>query len=84
MSLQLTVQDSPLMLFNFEHQPQPIARLSQTSAASSVTQTFEDAAGRYARTHIRALQSGIAPVQRITLDSDGTRQNNAGRLISIV
>ena len=39
-----------------------------------MTQTFEDAAGR----NTQARQPVIAPVQIITLDSDDTREKNAG------
>ena len=42
-------------------------------------------AGRQERPHqIKAQQPVITPVQHITLDSDGTNQKNAGRLISSV
>ena len=47
-----------------------------------MTRTGEDAAGKNAQTQIRARQPVMSSVQRITPDSDGTRQNNARRRIS--
>ena len=51
--------------------------VSWWSEAGRMTRTFEDAAGKNT-----ARQPVITPVQRITPDSDGTRQKNAGRMIS--
>ena len=41
-ALSLTVQDSPLMLFKFERQPQLVTQLSMTSAADRATRAGED------------------------------------------
>ena len=49
--------------------------------AGHMTQTGEDAAGKNAQTQISALHPVISSVQRITPDSYGTRQKNAGRRI---
>ena len=56
--------------------------VSRESTAGRMTWTCEDAAGKNAQTQIRAWQPVITSVQRITPDSDGTRQKNAGRRIS--
>ena len=56
--------------------------ISRESTAGRMTRTCEDAAGKNAQKQIRAWQPVITSVQRITPDSDGTRQKNAGRRIS--